>query len=291
MIRQPKTRSRLAAIALVISSILLTTLSCDLGDIVGDDDLSLEDQAATVQAMIEEQLGTLQAPSATPEPSATTQMLDCSAATFNLDPSVAASVTFETVPQAVGDPTIPFSINPDTAKYSFQGYVVAGHYHDAVIRIYPVDDYAALDPTIGNSAANLATMLQNQPNDPTVGIPALPRWNAAQLLRAKISYIDFQNGSGVRFLTQYGQAYWMVNNQDMIYFFQGLTNDGACWISAIFPASNPALPNVGAVPPGGEPEMIDYYVDIVPQINAMGDTSFLPDLNTLDALIASLLVQ
>ena len=291
MFFRSKIRLKFVALCLVLIAIVLATISCGLDDIVGDGDLSIEDQAATVQAMIEEQLGTLQAPSATPEPSATIQTLDCSAATFNLDPSVAASVTFEMVPQAVGDPTLPFMINPDTAKYSFQGYVVAGHFHDPILRIYPVDDYAALDPTIANSAANLAIMLQNQPNDPTVGIPALPRWNAAQMLRAKISYIQFQNGSGVRFLTQYGQAYWLVNNQDAFYSFQGLTRDGACWISAIFPVSNPALPNVGAPPSGGEPGALAYYVDIVTQLNAMGDASFLPDLHALDALIASLLVQ
>jgi len=291
MFPQSKSRLKLTALCLVLIAILLATISCGLDDIVGDDDLSLEDQAATVQAMIEEQLGTLQAPSATPEPSATTQMLDCSAATFNLDPSIAASVTFETVPQAVGDPTVPFTINPDTAKYSFQGYVLADTFHAPVMRIYPVDEYAALVPFVGSTVASLSTMLQNQPSEPTNGIPFLPIWNAAQLFRAQMSYLDFQNGSGVRFLAQYGQAYWLVNNHDMFYTFQGLTDDGECYVSAIFPVSNPALPDEGTLPPGSEADVLAYYDAIVLQVDAMGNATFLPDLNALDALIASLLVQ
>jgi hypothetical protein len=263
-----------------------------LGDILGNGDLSPEDAQATVQAMIEEQLATLQAPSATPEPSPTPELLDCSGATFNLDPSVAANAAYELVPQDLGEPGIPFTIHPQYVQYALQGYVLANTFHDPIIRIYPVADYVALVPSIAGTVANLQQLLIDQPAQPQDAIPFLPIWNAAQMLHAKVEYIGFQNGSGVRFLTQYGQAYWMVNNEDMFYAFQGLTNDGACYISAILPASNPALPAQGAPPPGQtEAEMIAYYDTIVPQLDGMPDASFVPSLLILDAMMASLVIQ
>ena len=283
---------RRAAIGFALISTVFAAVSCDLSDIVGNGDLSPEDQAGTVQALIEEQLATLQAPSTTPEPTATTQAPDCSGATFNLDASVAAGTTVEFLPQDEGEPGIPFTIHPAMVQYTFQGYVLADTFHDPIIRIYPVDDYVALMPSIADTVALLQQMLIDQPAQPAGGIPFLPIWNAAQMVRAKVSYLSFQNGSGVRFITQYGQAYWLVNSHDAFYTFQGLTNGGECYISAIFPASNPALPAEGAPPPGEtEPEIIAYYDAIVPQLNAMSDASFVPSFTVLDALIASLEIQ
>ncbi|MEO8354588.1 MAG: hypothetical protein ABI621_01610 [Chloroflexota bacterium] len=38
--------------------------------------------------------------------------------------------------------------------------------------------------------------------------------------------INFQNGRGIRFLTQYAQYPAPINNHELFYHFQGLTNDG-----------------------------------------------------------------
>jgi hypothetical protein len=276
----------------VLITLLLAVLSCDINDLIDFGELSPEDQQATVQSMIETELVALQTPSATPEPSATPQTLDCSAATFTLDPSVAASAPYELVPQDLGEPGVPFTIHPEYVQYPFQGYALSNTFHDPIIRIYPVDEFVALLPSVAGTVTNLEQQLINQPADPQSAIPFLPVWNAAQMVRAKVVYLNFQNGSGVRFVTQYGQAYWMVNNHDMFYTFQGLTNDGACYISVILPASNPALPAQGSPPPGQtEAEILAYYDAIVPQLNAMSDASFTPDFTVLDAMIASMLIQ
>jgi hypothetical protein len=287
-----KTRLKHVAIGLVLTSVALALLSCDLSDVLGNGDLSPEDVLATAQALIDEHMAATPTSTATPEPTATPQTLDCNGATFDFDSSVAANVQYELVPQDEGEPGIPFTIHPEHAQYTFQGYVLADTFHNPIMRIYPVDEYVALVPSIADTVANLQQLLIDRPADPPDGIPFLPIWNAAQMVRAKPSYLDFQNGSGIRFLTQYGQAYWLVNNHDMFYTFQGLTSDGACYISAIFPASNPALPDEGAPPPGQtEAEILAYYDVIVPQLNAMDDASFVPSFLTLDAMIVSMEVQ
>ena len=37
-------------------------------------------------------------------------------------------------------------------------------------------------------------------------LPFFTNWNAAQMMATQVEYIDFQNGSGVRYLTRYGQG-------------------------------------------------------------------------------------
>ncbi len=291
MIASTKSKLKIVAMSLVLISMVFTVLSCDLSDIIGDGELSPEDQA-TVQSLLETEIAGLTAATDTPEPTEPPLPLDCSGATFAFDASIAASVSFEIEPEQEGEPGLEFTIHPELALYTFQGYVLADTFHEPVIRIYPVAEYIALVPSIADTVADLEQMLIDRPVESPNGIPFLPRWNAAQMIRAKLGYVDFQNGSGVRFLTQYGQAYWLVNNHDMFYTFQGLTSDGACYVSAILPVSNPALPNEGSPPPGEtEAEIIAYYDTIVPQLNALDDATFLPQLGTLDAMIASLLVQ
>ncbi|MGD8812865.1 MAG: hypothetical protein PVI78_00155 [Anaerolineales bacterium] len=287
-----KSKLKHIAMGLALVSMVFAMLSCDLNDIIGGDgDLSPEDQAATVQSLLETEIAGLQSPTDTPEPTQALP-LDCSGATFNLDPAIAASVSVQTIPAETGDPQVPFTINPEYVEISFSGYVLNNTFHEPKIRIYPVDEYVTMVPHVGNIVTNLQLMLQTQPAAPTDGIPFLPIWNAAQMVRAKIGYLNFQNGNGVRFLSQYGQAYWLVNNYDLFYTFQGLTADDACYVSAVFPVSNPTLPNEGAPPPGEtEADILAYYDAIVPQLNALNDTSFLPQLGSLDAMINSLLVQ
>jgi hypothetical protein len=292
MIAPAKSKLKLVAMGLTLVSMVFAMLSCDIGDILGNGELSPEDQAATVQSLLETEIAGLTGTTDTPEPTVPPLPLDCSSATFSLDPAIAASVTAQTIPAETGDPLMTFTIHPEYVEYSFSGYVLSDTFHEPKIRIYPVDEFVAMVPYVENIVTDLGLLLLSAPNPPSAGIPFLPIWNAAQMMRAKISYLNFQNGNGIRFLSQYGQAYWLINNHDLFYTYQGLTNDEACYVSAIFPVSNPALPNEGAPPPGEtEAEMTAYYDAIVLQLNALDDSSFLPPLGTLDALIASLLVQ
>jgi len=143
-----------------------------------------------------------------------------------------------------------------------------------------------------NTIADLQQLLVDRPATPEA-IPFLPLFNAAQMMRTQVAYIDFQSGTGVRFLTHYAQAYVPINNHELFYTFQGLTDDGNSYVAAILPVSHPTLPADQMAYEGGDlaalAENFDTYIaDIEQQLNAQDASSFTPDLDLLDAMIGSL---
>jgi hypothetical protein len=148
--------------------------------------------------------------------------------------------------------------------------------------------------------------LRNVMNDPASmnaeQLPAVPFFNDAQVFASNFQMISFQNGEGVRFLTEYAQSAASVNNHDLFYHFQGFTDDGTYYIVAIFPITAPMLAetsDAGApLPPGGVPypyfaegpnaDMETYYASILDLLNASPSEVFAPTLDQLDLLIQSM---
>jgi hypothetical protein len=224
-------------------------------------------------------------PTSAPEPDVLYQGVS-----FSYDNFLATSVTPEVVPEEVDSAVEPWN-TPEYIQFTFNGYPLPDAFHTPRIMVFQTDAYNAINPTAGDTIYQLNQLLQNQPVNPDE-IPFLPVFNAAQYMRAQVSYFRFQNGEGVRFLTQYGQAAWPINNDEMFYTFQGVTDDGQFYISAILPISNPILP---------DPETIDmdtpfydnfptYVIETEEELNLQPQDSFNPTLPMLDAMIASLFV-
>jgi putative hemolysin len=219
---------------------------------------------------------------------------------FAYDDSVASSATGEVYPAEAfmgGDNT-----TPEHVLFTFEGYPLADTFHQPLLHVYPVAEFEASSAVAADAVAGLRDLLAAPPADPMAadygpaGIPFLPLFNAGQIFRTQIEFLDFQNGSGVRFLTQYAQAFNPINNQELFYTFQGLTDDGAYYVAAIFPVSNPGLPadnsglteeNFDAFVEGYE----EYIDDITSNLNAQDPASFTPGLDSLDALVQSLQVE
>ncbi|TFG73597.1 MAG: hypothetical protein E4H27_00495 [Anaerolineales bacterium] len=117
----------------------------------------------------------------------------------------------------------------------------------------------------------------------------------------KIQTISFQNGGGVRFLSECAQYAAPVNNYDLFYHFQGVTRDGAYYIIAIFPISAPVLAETSdaaaVLPSGGiafpditgpNADLQGYYSAITKLLNGTSADSFTPTINQLDVLIESM---
>ncbi len=127
----------------------------------------------------------------------------------------------------------------------------------------------------------------------------LPQSLGGSALTAQIHGINFQNGKGVRYLNQIQQAPLPINNHDMFYYYQGITNDGQYFIEAILPVHAPFLAadsNLNApVPADGIPFTMDnmeaYYEAVTQKLNSTGTFSFTPYLDHLDAMIASLQIN
>jgi hypothetical protein len=117
-------------------------------------------------------------------------------------------------------------------------------------------------------------------------------FNAGQMFLSKVAYLQFQNGRGVRFLTQYGQAISPIGWPMMFYSFQGFTDDGVYYISAMLPVTHPSLPHPDDVTldEAFMNNFETYRDELEIQLNGEQDSTFMPSLILLDEFVESLLV-
>jgi|WetSurMetagenome_2_1015567.scaffolds.fasta_scaffold141021_2 hypothetical protein len=225
---------------------------------------------------------------------------------------IAANATGTLIPAVLyNEYSGPMEYYPENRKIAFQGYPLSGGFFEVDgsdqggLTIYPIADFVAMNqPTISPIVTNMQILLADKPATPQ-SIPFLPVFNAAQVFRAQVKYLDFQNGQGIRFLTEYAQYSAPVNNHDLFYTFQGITADGKYWVSAVLPVNAAYLQDAYDsvnVPAGGIPapamddlnytgDMAAYYVSMLDKLNTTPDASFTPALDCLDQYIQSLQIS
>lgn len=115
---------------------------------------------------------------------------------------------------------------------------------------------------------------------------------------AQIHAVNFKNGHGVRYLTQVFMNFQAVNNTELHYYYQGMTDDGKYYVQAILPINAPFLaadgdPN-GPLPADGIPfngdDFPGYLNAVAQKLNSTDTFSFTPYLEHLDAMIESMQV-
>jgi len=216
---------------------------------------------------------------------------------FSFDPAIAASAANSKLAPVGEGQGAPWEIQPETIQSKFQGYAHPGAFIDPVILVYPVQDFSKMNDAAAQQVDELRNLLATRPAAaPANGLPFLPIWNAAQMMRTKITYLDFANGSGVRYLTQYGQAPAPMNNTYLFYTFQGLTADGRYAVSAILPVANPILPPDPSAVPGNDYAKFDanfptYLKEIETTLDAQPDDTFQPHLGLLDDMIKTIKIN
>ena len=196
----------------------------------------------------------------------------------------------------------PWEVAPAYIKIVLQNYTAGkGNNFEPQILVYPASEYAQVT-AYGDypaQAIQAVTQIVANPSAPLPAkLPFLPTFNAGQLFDAQTNVLKFQNGGGLRFLTEFGQDYGPVTNVSMLYTFQGLTSDGKYYVACIFPAGAPFLDpgteSTPAVPDGGVPfdfnsgNQADYYTAMTDRINITAPEVFTPSLATLDALVESI---
>jgi len=196
-----------------------------------------------------------------------------------------------------------WEMTPGHDELELNGYVLKNRFHEPKITIYPAGAFAAMNDGAAENIRRLQIILA----DPSVPLnddllPQIPFFNAGAVFSAQIETIKFQNGVGIRMLTQYAQSYANVNNHELFYHFQGLTSDGSQYIIAILPLSAPYLaenweatvPADGIPFPGYDNPNADfeaYYQQVVAKLNTTQPDLFTPSLSALDAMIQSLLIK
>lgn len=184
-----------------------------------------------------------------------------------------------------------FWSTPQHRVYKFNNWFLSDAFHDPAIRIYSVADFSAINENVSNALVDLQGALNSQPLVSTdLRVPDI--FNAGQLYHSNLKDMEFQNGYGARWLSQYGQAYFPIGWPNLFYTFQGFTDDGLYYVSIILPVTHPSLPDADTVTLDDAfyENIASYTEGIQLQLEVESDNSFMPSLVLLDQLVASLLV-
>lgn len=207
---------------------------------------------------------------------------------FRYDPSIAAKVEARRVPAtehmgAQLPSYVEFDFDPDHTD-AFLG-------REPGIRVFRVEDLEQVNDLYKAGVAAREPM---------------PLINTARTLRVQERPLSFQNGKGIRALVHYTLEPVPLNNRDLFYSYQGVTDDGRFYVSATFPVRSSILPATStdrfpdgpANAPTNPAQMVEY-TDAVERFNAgateqleqLEMNDFSPNLRSLDAIIRSLVAR
>lgn len=213
------------------------------------------------------------------------QRADYRGVSFGFDPAVALEAVGETV--AASSEGSPLFDEPEHILFSFTRYPAG--YDPVELRVYPVEAYERV------KQADLSALRQTLAERPSpLNYTASAVVNAAMVIGVGSRYVTFEDGQGVRSLVHWAQAPDRVAS--LYYVFNGLTDDGAYYIQAIFALTD--LPELSTE------DSARFEVDYEDFLDSFGDYqslmadhfmrapagAFTPNLHQLDALIASLRV-
>lgn len=175
------------------------------------------------------------------------------------------------------------------------------------IDVYPTLEWARYSTGIENEFRRLRGLMDRHAPLPLadfetgalLDVPDLPSGGAAQIFSAAQSYVNLQNGPGLRFLTYYAQVTGEIPTT-LSYRFEGLEYGGALFVSAEFPVDVPAeaLPafdHEAYITSGDDDGPINaYYRAYLDEVRAGLDTldagAVRPNLNVLDSIFVSMSV-
>lgn len=187
--------------------------------------------------------------------------------------------------------------SPEFFQFELNGYALSSPWTQPKILVYPIREYAAVNPPAGEVAAKLDAVLRLVEVSKD-SLPFLPMWNAGQVFHARSEFLTFQNGKGLRYLACYAQAMVPIDDKCLFYTFQGLTQDGQYYIAAVLPVDLPELHTAEMISQWEaltrDYDMTRYqrYVEkAVQALEVAEGRTFLPDLKQLDALFTSLRVS
>jgi hypothetical protein len=267
--------------------------------------------APTAKALPTPTPETLPTPTAEPPSAPTVAPVSGAAVSFDrlsltLPTGLASGASGTQVAEANGQDAEPFGLAPAHIELKLEGYALQGKFHKPQIYVYPADAYAQVNPAATQSLERVRAILAGGSSAPltTRDLPFVPFFNATQVFAANVKVVPFQNGKGVRELTEYAQYSAPVNNHELIYQFQGLTGDGKYYVIAILPVTAPGLPEDAqpnaAVPAGGvalpdlnssNPDWPGYYGQVQRNLESLQPGAFTPTLDQLDGFIGSLTIS
>ncbi len=224
---------------------------------------------------------------------------------FMIPEGVASGGTSKVVPAASAEQVGKFSAAPEYTQLTLNDYKSSGSFGMLQVNIYPAQEYAKVNTYASECIDRLQAVLADKSfaTKPYPGIPFI--LGGGPMFMAQTKLLNFNSGTGVRAVTQYGELPGQVTNRGVFYNFQGLTSDGKYYIVAVLPIGAPYLAyDSNATPPQPADALPfptgdnldskvydDYYKAITDKLNATDPNVFEPSLNQLDNLFQSITVK
>ena len=249
--------------------------------------------------------GTMQAlTAAAPSPTETIpgQSVSFQNVSFIVPTGLASGATSELIPAADGITAGPWGTAPQHIVFKLTGYPAVNSSFEAVVQVYPAQEYAAVNPwaetSLGKLKAVLASPSQPLTNDNLSTVPF--NGAAAQQYAAQAKLLNFNGGSGVRMISQYAQFPGPITRDGSFYHYEGLTADGKYMVAILFPLTLPltATPDNPSADGIQYPDLntatgddlVKYYQAITDRLDAAAPDSFQPSLTLLDQLVQTITV-
>lgn len=220
---------------------------------------------------------------------------------FTLDSAVATNVN---VTRYGGDaPDLQAPGGPEVAHTQFtlyNAFPVPESIFDSQggVRVYNIADFGPYEfPS--QRLAQLQSLLAERPDlaqftattdDSSDELPFMPVMPAAQVIRARPQFIETPAVQGISYVTIYRQDASPFLGSEFVYTFQGISTDGAHYVSAIFPLETALFP--AETPADFDYEAFietinDYFAESVATLNDASPDAFTPSLTALDAIVRS----
>ena len=224
-----------------------------------------------------------------------------------IPPGIATNALTGTVPAITDEQQYgPWALAPEHVKILFDNYSPFTGFLNAELLVYPARDFSSISDMAKENIRKLQAIADKTAQPTSENMPAIPFFNAGQVIAAQIQAVSFKNGTGVRLVTQYDNGIVPISNNELFYHFQGLTSDGKYYIIAVLPTSADFLPADDTKYTIDSPTALDfplfykanptgddfkaYFQAVTDKLNTTPEENYKPSLRTLDALIQSITI-
>ena len=279
--------------------LLVSTLACGGTAPLADQPTIETVVAATLQAMTEQAANN---PTPTSQAVTSGSLVYFQNVSFVIPEGLAIATSNEIVPAVDESTGGPWGVAPEYIEFVLVNYSPSDDFFPPIIRIYPAQEYAALNPWAQSSLGKLQAILAS-PSMPLTNenLSTIPfNGAAAQQYAAQAKLIAFQSGNGVGMLSQYAQFPGPILKDNSYYHYEGLTSDGKYMVAIMLPvtlplqatAENPSADGVIYPSDISDVNALNaYFQGVTDLLNAASPDSFQPNLTQIEALIQSIHIQ
>jgi hypothetical protein len=202
---------------------------------------------------------------------------------------IAKTTKVEIVPKDAYDPQediVQLNGAPMHVRIIFDGQKIESEndFNKPHLLVYPLPQYEAMFPTAKKALFNkrinvLKKMVATKSDKGIDELPILPESDGHESLHQQEKYLNFNKGTGVSFVSVYGNDDPPLNAGDFFYTFQGITTDGKHYVSFFWPVKATGMPANSS------------QADAKKYLHNLARTKFTPSLTVLDQVVSSITIK